>query len=98
MEDIKVVKAEIERIRHHLDLYKKERSEDREILIDIKNVLVGNDLNKGGMVQEVKEIKDEVDELRTFKQEVDLYLKQAKFIIGGVVLALIGVIIKLFNK
>ena len=53
MEDFKQMKSEIERIRHHMDLYKKERAEDREILIDIKNVLVGNKLNEGGMVRDV---------------------------------------------
>ena len=98
MEDLKVVKAEIERIRHHMDLEKKYRSEDREILIDIKNVLVGNDFNKGGMVQEVKDIKEELDELRTFKQEVNVYLKQAKFIIGGLILAIISITVKIFTK
>lgn len=98
MEDIKLVKAEIERIRHHMDLEKKERQEDREILIDIKNVLVGNELNRGGVVQEMKEIKNEVDELRKFKGEVDVYLKQAKFVIGGIIVAIISIGVKIFSK
>ena len=98
MEGIKLVKAEIERIRHHMDLEKKERQEDREILIDIKNVLVGNELNRGGVVQEMKEIKNEVDELRKFKGEVDVYLKQAKFVIGGIIVAIISIGVKIFSK
>lgn len=98
MEDIKLVKAEIERIRHHMDLEKKERQEDREILIDIKNVLVGNELNRGGLVKEIKEIKNEVDDLRKFKGEMDVYLKQAKFVIGGIIVAIISIGIKIFSK
>jgi hypothetical protein len=98
MDDLKLLNAEVERIRHHMDLDKKYRLEDRAILIDIKNVLVGNDFNKGGMVQEVKEIKDELDDLRIFKQEVNVYLKQAKFIIGGLILAIISITVKVFTK
>ena len=98
MDDLKLLGAEVERIRHHMDLDKKYRVEDRAILIDIKNVLVGNDFNKGGMVQEVKDIKEELDELRTFKQEVNVYLKQAKFIIGGLILAIISITVKVFAR
>lgn len=98
MEDFKQMKSEIERIRHHMDLYKKERAEDREILIDIKNVLVGNKLNQGGMVRDVEDMKEELEELRTFKGEVDVYLKQAKFVIGGIILAIIGIGVKIFSK
>lgn len=98
MDDIKIMKAEVERIRHHMDLNKKERLEDREILIDIKNVLVGNELSRGGMVRDVAQIKGEVDDLNDFKQEVSLYLRQAKFIIGGIVLAIISITVKLFTK
>jgi hypothetical protein len=98
MDDLKLLSAEVERIRHHMDLDKKYRVEDRAILIDIKNVLVGNDFNKGGMVKEVKDIKDELDELHSFKQEVNVYLRQAKFVIGGLVLAIIGIILKVFTK
>lgn len=98
MDDIKLVKAEIERIRHHMDLEKKERQEDREILVDIKNVLVGNELNRGGMVQKVNDIEEELSDLRKFKQEVDLYLKQAKFVIGGIILAIISIGVKIFSK
>jgi len=98
MDDLKLLSAEVERIRHHMDLDKKYRLEDRAILIDIKNVLVGNDFNKGGMVKEVKEIKDELDELHSFKQEVNVYLRQAKFVIGGLILAIISITVKVFAK
>lgn len=98
MEDISVVKAEVERIRHHMDLQKKATEENTQLLVDIKNILVGNDLKRDGLVNEVKDIKEEIDDLRTFKGEVDVYLKQAKFVIGAFVVALIGIFIKIFSK
>lgn len=98
MEDITVVKAEVERIRHHMDLQKKATEENTKLLVDIKNILVGNDLKEEGLVSDFKEIKAEVDELREFKGEVSVYLKQAKFVIGGIVIAVIGLFIKLFAR
>ena len=98
MEDISVVKDEVERIRHHMDLQKKATEENTQLLVDIKNILVGNDLKRDGLVNEVKDIKEEIDDLRTFKGEVDVYLKQAKFVIGAFVVALIGIFIKIFSK
>lgn len=98
MEDITVVKAEVERIRHHMDLQKKATEENTKLLVDIKNILVGNDLKEEGLVSDFKEMKAEVDELREFKGEVSVYLKQAKFVIGGIVIAVIGLFIKLFAK
>lgn len=98
MEDISVVKAEVERIRHHMELQKKATAENTQLLVDIKNILVGNDLKRDGLVNEVKDIKEEIDDLRTFKGEVDVYLKQAKFVIGAFVVALIGIFIKIFSK
>ena len=98
MEDITVVKAEVERIRHHMDLQKKATEENTKLLVDIKNILVGNDLKEDGLVSDFKEMKAEVDELREFKGEVSVYLKQAKFAIGGIVIAVIGLFIKLFAR
>lgn len=98
MEDITVVKAEVERIRHHMDLQKKATEENTKLLVDIKNILVGNDLKDEGLVSDFKEMKAEVDELREFKGEVSVYLKQAKFVIGGIVIAVIGLFIKLFAR
>lgn len=98
MEDITVVKAEVERIRHHMDLQKKATEENTKLLVDIKNILVGNDLKEEGLVSDFKEMKAEVDELREFKGEVSVYLKQAKFVIGGIVIAVIGLFIKLFAR
>ena len=43
--DFNVIKAEIERIRHHQDLQKKQTEENNKILMDVKNALVGSEMN-----------------------------------------------------
>lgn len=98
MDDIKTLKSEVERIRHHMDLQKKATEENTGLLVDIKTVLVGNHLNEGGMVKEQKEIKREVEDLQDFKKEVNVYIRQAKYIIGILIGAVVTLGIKLFSK
>lgn len=98
MDDLKLVKAEIERIRHHLDLNKKATEENTQLLVDIKTTLVGNHLNEGGMVREQRIIKRDVEELQDFKKEVTLYIKQAKYFLGIIIGAIVTITIKLFSK
>ena len=98
MDDLKVLKAEIERIRHHMDLNKKATEENTQLLVDIKTTLVGNHLNEGGMVREQKRIKEDVEDLQDFKKEVTLYIKQAKYFLGVIIGAIVTIIIKIFSK
>jgi hypothetical protein len=98
MDDLKLLKAEIERIRHHMDLNKKATEENTQLLVDIKTTLVGNHLNEGGMVREQRIIKRDVEELQDFKKEVTLYIKQAKYFLGIIIGAIVTITIKLFSK
>ncbi len=98
MDDLKVLKAEIERIRHHMDLNKKATEENTQLLVDIKTTLVGNHLNEGGMVREQHRIKDDVEDLQDFKKEVTVYVRQAKYFLGIIIGAIVTITIKLFSK
>lgn len=98
MDDLKLLKAEIERIRHHMDLNKKATEENTQLLVDIKTTLVGNHLNEGGMVREQKRIKDDVQELQDFKKEVTVYIKQAKYFLGIIIGAIVTIAVKIFSK
>ncbi len=98
MDDLKVLKGEIERIRHHMDLNKKATEENTQLLVDIKTTLVGNHLNEGGMVREQRIIKRDVEELQDFKKEVNVYIKQAKYFLGIIIGAIVTITIKLFSK
>jgi hypothetical protein len=98
MDDFKTIQAEIERIRHHMDLNKKATEENTKLLVDIKTTLVGNHLNEGGIVREQRIIKRDVEELQDFKKEVTLYIKQAKYFLGIIIGAIVTITIKLFSK
>jgi len=92
------VAAEIERIRHHQDLQKKVNDENTKILNDIKNALVGSDLNGNkGVVKQLNEIDARVEDLEDFKGEISVYVRQFKFVIGAVIVILLGIFAKLFN-
>ena len=96
--DLAKVTAEIERIRHHQDLQKIVNEENSKILNDIKNALVGSDLNGNkGVIKQLTEIDNRVEDLEEFKGEVNIYVRQAKFVIGAMVVILLGIFAKLFN-
>ena len=96
--DLAKLTAELERIRHHQDLQKKVNEENSKTLNDIKNALVGSDLNGNkGVVKQLTEIDNRVDDLEEFKGEVNVYVRQAKFVIGAMVVILLGIFAKLFN-
>lgn len=97
-QDLAKVTAEIERIRHHQDLQKKVNEENSKILIEIKTALVGSEMNNNkGVVSQLNEIDNRVEDLEGFKSEVNVYVKQAKFVIGALAIALISIFVKLFN-
>jgi hypothetical protein len=98
MDDFKTIQAEIERIRHHMDLNKKATEENTQLLVDIKTTLVGNHLNEGGMVREQRRIKEDVEDLQDFKKEVTVYIRQAKYFLGVIIGAIITITFKLFSK
>ena len=98
MSELAKVTAEIERIRHHQDLQKIVNEENSKILNDIKNALVGSDLNGNkGVIKQLTEIDNRVEDLEEFKGEVNIYVRQAKFVIGAMVVILLGIFAKLFN-
>ena len=98
MSELAKVTAEIERIRQHQDLQKKVNEDNSKILNDIKNALVGSDLNGNkGVVKQLIEIDNRVEDLEDFKSEVNVYVRQAKFVIGAMVIILLGIFAKLFN-
>ena len=98
MSELAKVTAEIERIRHHQDLQKIVNEDNSKILNDIKNALVGSDLNGNkGVVKQLTEIDNRVEDLEEFKGEVNIYVRQAKFVIGAMVVILLGIFAKLFN-
>lgn len=98
IQELAKVTAEIERIRHHQDLQKKVNEDNTQILNDIKNALVGSDLNGNkGVVKQLTDIDTRVEDLEDFKGEINVYVKQFNFVVGAVVIILLGIFAKLFN-
>jgi hypothetical protein len=95
--DIIEIKNEIGRIRHHLELQKKSNENVDSSLIRIENALIGSHMNGNkGIVTKIDEIEERVDELDDFKKEAVVYVKQSKFVIGAIVVALVALLLKAY--
>ena len=65
---------------------------------EIKQALLGNEFNNyKGMVSQVKEIDDRVEDLEVFKNEISVYVNQFKVAFVIMFGALITLIFKLFS-
>jgi len=97
--DIVEIKAEIEKIRHHLDLFKKAQSDTASSLVRIENALIGNPMNGNqGLVSEFKAIETEVK-----KQSEKLIEYRVYFAILGVIASvsfsgMVALCVKLFTS
>jgi hypothetical protein len=85
-------------IEQHLRLIKEREIERDKVLSNIQTALIGSDFNgHKGVVSSLKEIDNRVEDLEEFKGEVNIYVRQAKFVIGAMVVILLGIFAKLFN-
>jgi chromosome segregation ATPase len=96
--DVNTQKNETERIRKHLDNIKERQQFMQTTLDDIKHALIGNGITDYGLVKSVQEMKNEIDQLTDFKAEAEVYIKQMKFVVGGLVIAVIGIVINMFKN
>jgi len=65
---------------------------------EIKQALLGNEFNNyKGMVSQVKEIDDRVENLETFKNEISVYVNQFKVAFVIMFGALITLLFKIFS-
>jgi hypothetical protein len=88
----------LSQIEQHLRLIKEREIDRDKILSNIQNALIGNDFNgHKGVVSSLKDIDNRVLDLEDFKGEVSVYVRQAKFVIGAMVVILLGIFAKLFN-
>jgi len=88
----------LDRIEQHLRLLKENDTRNSTLLINIENALTGNTLNGNkGMVKQIDEIDERVEDLETFKGEISVYLNQFKVAFLVIFGALITLIFKLFT-
>jgi hypothetical protein len=88
----------LDRIEQHLKLLKDSDIDKTTLLLNIQNALTGNSLNGNrGMVNQINNIDDRVEELEKFKGEVSVYVNQFKAAFIVIFGALITLIFKLFS-
>lgn len=88
----------LDRIEQHLRLLKESDSDKTALLINIQNALTGNSLNGNkGMVKQLDEIDERVEDLEKFKGEISVYLNQFKVAFVIIFGALVTLIFKLFS-
>ncbi len=93
---------EIERL-DRLEKKQQEFAEDLAIVSenirDIKNAIVGNELNNNhGMLFKINEIEDRVEDLEVFKNEISVYVKQFKAVVIIILGSLATILVKIFSK
>ena len=88
----------LSQIEQHLRLIKERETKRDEVLVSIQTAIIGNNFNGNkGIVSSIKDIDDRVEDLEDFKGEVNVYVKQAKFVVGAIIVILLGIFAKLFN-
>lgn len=89
----------LDRIEQHLKLLKNSDEEKTLLLLSIKASLVGSDMNGNkGIIQSVEDIDDRVKELEKQGSEIQLYLKQSKWIVAAIITALIGIVAEIIKR
>jgi len=88
----------LDRIEQHLKILKDSDIDKTTLLLNIQNALTGNSLNGNrGMVKQINDIEERVDNLELFKGEVSVYVNQFKAAFIVIFGALITLIFKLFS-
>lgn len=89
----------LDRIEQHLKLLKEDSNIRSADIKEIKQALLGNALNDyKGLVWKINNIDTRVENLEVYESEIKLYIKQGKFIIAGIITALITLIFEAFSK
>ena len=88
----------LDRIEQHLRLLKDSDLDKTTLLLNIQNALSGNTLNGNrGMVKQINDIDERVEDLEMFKGEISVYVNQFKVAFVIIFGALVTLIFKLFS-
>lgn len=88
----------LDRIEQHLRLLKENDIDKSSILLNIQNALTGSSLNGNrGIVNQINDIDERVEDLEMFKGEISVYVNQFKVAFVIIFGALVTLIFKLFS-
>jgi len=89
----------LDRIEQHLKLLKQDSEIRSSDIKEIKQALLGNDLNGfRGLVWKISDIDNRVTDLEDNHNEMKVYIRQAKFVVAAFTAALVTLIFKTFSK
>ncbi len=89
----------LDRIEQHIKEIKKDSEIRSSDIKEIKQALLGNDLNGfRGLVWKISDIDNRVTDLEDNHNEIKVYIRQAKFVIAAFTAALVTLIFKTFSK
>lgn len=92
-------KERLDRLEDHYKMVKNKLDDLANDVRDIKTAIMGSPLSSDeGLASKIKRVERDVNDLETFKIEVSTYIKQFKYVLGVVFVALITLIIKAFTK
>lgn len=92
-------KERLDRLEDHYKMVKNKLEDLANDVRDIKTAIMGSPLSSDeGLASKIKRVERDVNDLETFKTEVSTYIKQFKYVLGVVFVALITLIIKAFTK
>jgi hypothetical protein len=102
MDDIVFIKGELQAIRGHMDIYKKNhidfnkiQVEQTTILHDIATAIKGNEMtNNKGMIHYFEEMQKELKDQHDKQVKYDVYFK----LMGGFLMIITGALITAFVK
>jgi len=88
----------LDRIEQHLRLLKDSDIDKTTLLLNIQNALTGSALNGNkGIVKQINDIDERVEDLEMFKGEISVYVNQFKVAFVIIFGALVTLIFKLFS-
>jgi hypothetical protein len=88
----------LDRIEQHLRLLKDSDIDKTTLLLNIENALTGSAFNGNkGIVKQINDIDDRVEELETFKGEISVYVNQFKVAFVIIFGALVTMLVKIFS-
>lgn len=88
----------LDRIEQHLRLLKDSDVDKTTLLMNIQNALTGSTLNGNrGIVKQINDIDERVEDLELFKGEISVYVNQFKVAFVIIFGALVTLIFKLFS-
>jgi hypothetical protein len=96
MSDIE--KARLDRLEEHQKLFKNKLDDVADNVRDIKTAIMGSPLTSDeGLAGKMKRVERDVKDLEDFKTEVNTYVRQFKYMLGVIFVALVTMITKIFN-